>query len=118
MLVGVEGLLEDIVSGEDHDDGEVLVNEGENTVLQLTRHDGFAVKVGNFLDLKSTLEGGRELETTAKKQERLLVLEDPTAEILDSSILLKDIPNLAGDLGKALHNFLSPLSLGRAILTK
>lgn len=87
-------------------------------MLQLTRHDGFAVKVGNFLDLKSALKGGRELETTAKKQERLLVLEDPTAEILDSSILLKDIPNLAGDLGKALHDFLSPLSLGRAILAE
>ena len=52
LLVGVEGLGEDGVASEDHDDGQVLVDEGEDTVLQLARHDGLAVEVGDFLDLK------------------------------------------------------------------
>ena len=52
LLVGVEGLGEDGVASEDHDDGQVLVDEGEDTVLQLARHDGLAVEVGDLLDLK------------------------------------------------------------------
>lgn len=53
LLVCVEGLGEDVVAGEDHDDGKVLIDESEHTMLQLTGHDGFAVKVGNLLDLES-----------------------------------------------------------------
>jgi hypothetical protein len=52
LLVGVEGLGEDGVASKDHDDGQVLVDEGEDTVLQLAGHDGLAVEVGDFLDLE------------------------------------------------------------------
>ena len=33
-----------------------LVDEGEDTVLQLARHDGLAVEVGNFFDLEGAWE--------------------------------------------------------------
>lgn len=69
LLVGVEGLLEEVITGQDHDDGEVLIDQGQDTVLQLTRHDSLAVKVGDFLDLEGTLEGSGELATTAEKEE-------------------------------------------------
>jgi len=52
LLVGVEGLGKDGVASEDHDDGQVLVDEGEDTVLQLAGHDSLAVEVGDFLDLE------------------------------------------------------------------
>jgi hypothetical protein len=54
LLVGVKGLGEDVISGQDHDDGQVLVHKGEDTVLQFTRHDSLAMQVGNLLDLKGT----------------------------------------------------------------
>lgn len=56
LLVGVEGLGEDVIAGQDHDDRQVLVDEGEDTVLQLARHDGLAVEVGNFFDLEGAWE--------------------------------------------------------------
>ena len=68
LLVGVEGLGEDGVTGEDHDDGKVLVDESEDTVLQLTGHDGLAVEVTNLLDLEGALESGSVLGATAKEE--------------------------------------------------
>lgn len=52
LLVRVEGLGEDVVAGQDHDDWQVLIDEGENTMLEFAGHDGFAVEVGDFLDLE------------------------------------------------------------------
>ena len=45
LLVCVEGLGEQTVAGEDHDDGQGLVDQSEHAVLELTRHDGLAVEV-------------------------------------------------------------------------
>ena len=52
LLVRVEGFGEDVVAGEDHDDGKGLVDEGQDAVFQLAGHDGFAVHVGDFFDLE------------------------------------------------------------------
>ena len=52
LLVGIEGLGEDVVAGEDHDDREVFVDEGQDAVFELAGHDGFAVEVGDFFDLE------------------------------------------------------------------
>jgi hypothetical protein len=117
LLVGVEGLLEEVVTGEDHDDGEVLIDQGQDTVLQLTRHDSLAVKVGDFLDLEGTLESSGELATTAEKEERLLVLE-VLAELLDGGVKLKDMLNLSRDVGKTLHNLLTTSLLGGTVLAQ
>ena len=51
LLVRVQGLGEDVVAGEDHDDGEGLVDQSQDAVLELAGHDGFAVEVGDFFDL-------------------------------------------------------------------
>lgn len=118
MLISVERLLEDLIAGQDHDDGEVLVDEGKDTVLQLTRHDSLAVKVGNFLDLESTLEGSGELATTSKEQQRLLVLEDLLAELLDRVVEFKNVSNLARDVGQSLDNLVTTALLGCAVLAQ
>lgn len=118
MLVGVERLLEDLVTGEDHDDGEVLVNQGQNTVLQLTGHDGLAVEVGNFLDLQRTLKGGGELATTAKQQQGLLILENLLAQVLDGLVKLENVLDLGRDVAKTLDDLLSANLLGSPVLAK
>lgn len=68
LLVGVERLLEEIIASENHDDGKVLVDQGEDTVLQFARHDGLTMQVGDLLDLESTLEGSGELTATSKEE--------------------------------------------------
>jgi hypothetical protein len=55
LLVGIEGFGKELIASQDHDNGKVLVHEGQDTVFELARHDGLAVKVGNFLDLESAL---------------------------------------------------------------
>lgn len=115
LLVGVERLGEDGVTGEDHDDGEVLVDESEDTVLQLTGHDGLAVEVTNLLDLEGALESGSVLRATAKEEKRLLVLE-LEAHLLDALVELEDLPELLGDLGKTVHDFQTLLSLACTVL--
>ena len=115
LLVGVEGLGEDGVTGEDHDDGEVLVDESEDTVLQLTGHDGLAVEVTNLLDLEGALESGSVLRATAEEEKRLLVFE-LEAHLLDALVELEDLPELLGDLGKTLHDFQTLLSLACTVL--
>ncbi len=52
LLVGVEGFREDVVAGEDHDDWEGFVDEGEDAVFELAGHDGFAVEVRDFFDFE------------------------------------------------------------------
>lgn len=93
LLVGIERLGEDVVTGKDHDNGEVLVNQSKDTVLELSRHDGLAMEVGDFLDLESTLKRGGVLRATAEEQERLLVLE-PLAELLDGLVELEHLLEL------------------------
>jgi hypothetical protein len=68
LLVGVERFGENRVTGEDHDNGEVLIDKSKDTVLQFTRHDSLAVEVRDLLDLEGALEGGSVLGTTAKKK--------------------------------------------------
>lgn len=51
--LGVERVL-----GHDNDDGHVLVDESEGTVLELSSKDTLRVHVADFLDLESTLEAG------------------------------------------------------------
>lgn len=63
LLVGVEGLGEDVVARQDHDDRQVLVDEREHAVLQLAGHDGLAVQVGDFLDLEGACDSVRKYET-------------------------------------------------------
>lgn len=86
-------------------------------MLELTRHDSLAVKVGDFLDLEGTLEGGGVLRSTSEEKKRLLVLE-ALAELLDGLVELENLLELLGDLGKTVHNLLAPLLLGRAVLAK
>ena len=43
LLIGVERFGEDGVTGEDHDDREVLIDKSKDTMLQFTRHDSFTV---------------------------------------------------------------------------
>lgn len=45
LLVSIERLREDVVTCQDHDDGEIFVNQGQDTVLQFTGHDSLAVKI-------------------------------------------------------------------------
>lgn len=117
LLVGVEGLFEEVITGEDHDDGKVLVDQSQDTVLQLTRHDSLAVKVGDFLNLESTLESSGELATTAEKEERLLVHE-VLAELLDGGVKLKDGLDLGRDVGETLHDLLTTSLLGSTVLAQ
>ncbi|KAI9172071.1 proteasome regulatory particle subunit Rpt4 [Paramyrothecium foliicola] len=91
----VERLLEKIVTSEDHDDGKVLVDQGEDTVLQLTRHDSLAVK-----------------------EERLLVLENLLAEILDGLVELEDLLDLVRHVGQTLDDLLAASLLGGTVLAE
>jgi hypothetical protein len=118
LLVGVERLLEEIITSENHDDGEVLVDESQHTVLQLTRHDGLTVEVRNFLDLQSTFQGSGELTTTTEQEQRLLVLEGLLTKSLDGSVELKNGLDLSGNVRKTLHNLLTTSLLGSSILTQ
>jgi hypothetical protein len=54
LLISIQRLCKDVVSGKNHDERQVLIDEGKDTVLQLARHDGFTMKIGDFLDLEST----------------------------------------------------------------
>jgi hypothetical protein len=54
LLISIQRLLPDIIPGENHDDREIFVDESQDTMLQLTRHDSLAMKVGNFLDFEGT----------------------------------------------------------------
>ena len=117
LLVGVERLLEEVVTGEDHDDGKVLINQGQDTVLQLTRHDSLTVKVRDFLNLKGTLKGSGELATTSEKEKRLLVHE-VLAELLDGRVEVKDGLDLSRDVGETLHDLLTTSLLGGTVLAQ
>ena len=54
LLVGVEGFHKEWIACQDHDDWKILIDQGKDTVLELTRHNGFTVEIGDFLDLKGT----------------------------------------------------------------
>jgi len=86
-------------------------------VLEFTRHDSLAVKVGNFLDLQSTLESSGVLSTTTKEKQGLLVLE-LEAQVLDVLILLENLLELLRYLAKTVHDCLSSGLLGSTVLTK
>jgi hypothetical protein len=116
-LVCVERLGEDVIPGKDHDNRKVLVDQSQDTVLELTRHDSLAVEVRDFLDLESTLERSGVLRATAEKQQRLLVPE-PLAELLDGLIELQHLLELVGDLGETLDDLLAPLLLGCTVLAE
>ena len=118
MLVGVERLLEDVVTGEDHDDWQVLVNKSQHTVLQLTGHDSLTVEVGDFLDLESTLEGSGELAATTQEKQGLLIAESLLAKFLDGAVLLEDLLDLSRNIRETLHNLLTAGLLGCAVLAK
>lgn len=118
MLIGVQALLEQVIPGEDHDDGQVLVDKRQHTVLQLTAHDGLAVQVADLLDLERTFQGSGELGSTAEKQEALLVLELLRAELLDLVVLVEHGPDLLRDLAKTLHDLLSPPLLAGPVFTE
>lgn len=118
MLVCVQGLGKEVVAGEDHDDRQVLVNKSQNTVLQLTRHDSLAVKVGNLLDLQSTLQGSGELGSTTQQQQTLLVFEELGAHLLDRVVQLENLAELLRDLAKALHDLLASLLLRGTVLAQ
>lgn len=59
MLVSVQGLGEDLVACEDHDDGEVLIDQCEDTMLQFTRHDSLAMEIRDLFDLECTYNNVR-----------------------------------------------------------
>jgi hypothetical protein len=117
LLVGVQRLLEEVVTGEDHDDGKVLIDQGQDTVLQLTGHDSLTVKVRDFLNLEGTLKGSGELATTSEKEKRLLVHE-VFAELLDGRVEVKDGLDLSRNVGETLHDLLTTSLLGGTVLAQ
>ena len=118
MLISVQALAEELVAGQDHDDGKVLVDKSQHTVLQLTAHDGLAMEITNLLNLEGALESCAVLAATTEEQKRLLVPEPLLAHLLDLLVLGKDGRDLLADLTKTLHDLLATLFLGSAILTK
>lgn len=86
-------------------------------MLELTRHDSLAMKVGDFLDLQGTLKSGGVLSTTSEKKQALLVLE-LLAELLDGLVELEHLLELIRDLEETFDDLLSPLLLGCTILGK
>lgn len=48
LLIGVHKSGEEVVLGENNDDGHVHVDEDEDAVFVLARHDGFAVEGGGL----------------------------------------------------------------------
>ena len=54
LLVGIERLGKNVVSSENHNDWEILVNKSENSVFEFARHDGLAVEIGDLFDLQGT----------------------------------------------------------------
>ena len=118
LLVGVQRLGEDGVAGEDHDDGKVLVHERQHAVLELAGHDGLAVQVGDLLDLERALERGRVLAAAAQEQQALLALEELVAQGLDGLVELKDVLELFGDVGQAVHEVFAALLLRGAVLAE
>lgn len=86
-------------------------------MLQLTGHDGFAVKVGDFLNLEGTLKSSGELAATAEKEERLLVLE-VLAKLLDGGVKLENGLDLGRDVGETLHDLLAASLLGSTVLAQ
>ena len=87
-------------------------------MLEFARHDGLAVQVGDFLDLKSTLKSGGELAATAKEEQALLVLEELGAHLFDGLIELEDLAELVRHLGQTLDNLLTALLFRGAILAE
>jgi len=75
--LGVEG-----VAGHDDDDGHVLVNECERSVLELSSEDTFAMSIADFLDLQGTLKAGSVLISTAHDKQRLGVDQSPLCQLL------------------------------------
>lgn len=118
MLVGVQALGEDVITRQNHNNREVLVHQRQHAVLELARHDGLAMEVTNLLDLEGALEGGAELRPTSQQQQRLLVLENLAAEVLDGGVLCEDLANLLADLAQALHDLETPLVLASTVLAK
>jgi hypothetical protein len=112
LLIGVERLLEEIIASQDHDDGEVLVDKGKDTMLEFAGHNSLAVKVRNFLNLQGTLKSSGKLAATAKKEQRLLVLEGLLAQFLDGGILLKNLLDLRTDMCRAVLLFVPAVVLG------
>ena len=86
-------------------------------MLELSRHDGLAVEVRDFLDLQSTLERSGVLRATSEEEQRLLVLE-PLAELLDRLVELEHLLELVRDLAETLDNLLTPLLLRGTVLTE
>ncbi|KAG9527140.1 isomerising glucosamine-fructose-6-phosphate aminotransferase, partial [Aureobasidium melanogenum] len=117
LLVCVEGLGEEAVTGKDHDNRQRLIDQRKHTVLELTRHDSLAVKVRDFLDLQGTLKSGGVLGTTAEKKQGLLVLE-LEAQVLDVLVLLKDLLELLRNFAETLHDSLPSGLLGCTVLTE
>lgn len=118
LLVSVQRLLEDAIASEDHDDGQVLIHQGQHSVLQFTRHDSLAMQVRDFLDLQGTLERSSVLVATSEKEQRLLVVEELGNELLDRLVLLEDVLDLSGNLAEAFDNLFLSLDLGSPVLAQ
>jgi hypothetical protein len=118
LLICIERFGEDVVSGQDHDDGKLLVDQSQHTVLQLTRHDSFAVQVGDFLDLESAFQSSRELMATTKEQHRLLALEEFLAHLFDGLAEFEDFFELVADFSKTFDDFFASLGLGGPVFAQ
>ncbi len=130
LLVGVERLCEYVIASKDHDDGKILINQGQDTMLKLTGHDSFAMKVGYLFDLQGTyickissffkmlsgqyqrtFKSRRELTSSSEKQQALLVLEEFCAQFFDRLVELQNMLKLFRDLSKSFHDILPSLLL-------
>ena len=56
LLVSIERFRKNIIPCHDHDDWEIFVYKGKNTVLEFPRHNSFTVKIRDFLDFQGACE--------------------------------------------------------------
>ena len=52
LLIRIQRFGKNVVTGQNHDDGQILIDQGQDTMLEFTRHDSFAVQIRNLLDLQ------------------------------------------------------------------
>lgn len=113
LNLGVERIL-----SHDEDDGQVLVDQGKRSVLELSSKDTLRVHIRNLLDFQSSLETGGELVASAHDQQRLFLCERLLGQLLQSLVLHQDGLDLSGNVVQSVDNLLSALLLGNGVIRK
>jgi len=51
LLVSIKRLGKYVITGENHDDWQILIHKSQDPVLELSGHDGLTMEIGDFFDL-------------------------------------------------------------------